>query len=189
MLYVILAAVVVLLLIVGNVWRSKRKEKKKQYDQKLKEEALSESLKNERKRRNGFGDDHQAQSVDQVIRQERLVERNQVIVRLTVSGSQNADYVLSPEKHIFIGKASGRNEIVLDGNGIADRQCEIFLHNNGQVYVQNLYPSYPVVLRRKSSQKMLDGQAICVITGDRIQIGNYKISVTMMDYVGNTIRG
>jgi len=188
MIYVI-PVLLLLLLVAGiHVWRSGKKEKQKKYDQKLREQALTEALKNGRGKKNGFQDDHQAQSMEQVIENEHLIERNQVVVRLTVSGRQNSDYILSPEKHILIGSAPGMNEIVLDGDGIAQRQCDIFLHNN-RVYIKNLYPACQVVLRRKNRQTTLTGQAVRMITGDKIIVGSCKISVSMMDYVGNTIQG
>lgn len=188
MVYIILAAVFLLVIIGLNVWRVKRKEKQKQYDQKLKEQALTESLKNGRGKNNGFHKEHGAQSMDQLIENEHLVERNRVIVRLTVSGRQNSDYILSPEKHILIGKTPEMNEIVVEGDGIAGQQCDIFLYRD-QVYIKNLYPAYPVVIRRKNNQMTLSGQAVRMITGDRITIGGNRILVSLMDYVGNTIQG
>lgn len=189
MVYAIIAvAVAVALILVIQVCRSKKKEERRQYEQKLKDQALTESLKNSRGRKNGFQDDHQAQSMDQVIENERLIERNRMIVRLTVSGRKNCDYILSPEKHILIGKAPGMNEIILDNENIAQQQCDIFLYND-RVYIKNLYPAIPVVLRRGSSQMTLGQQAVRVITGDWIQIGGSRITVSVMDYIGNTIQG
>jgi len=46
-----------------------------------------------------------------------------------------------------------------------------------------------VILRRGSSQMTLANQAVRILTGDWIQIGGSKITVSIMDYIGNTIQG
>lgn len=188
MIYGILILVLLIVLVSIHVWRSKRTEKKKQYDQRLKEQALTESLKNRAGTESGRRANRQAQSMEQVIEQEHRIERNQIVVRLTISGKQNRDYVLNPETRILMGKMPGMNGIALDGTGISAKQCEIFLFEN-HVYLKNLSLSFPVVIRRKNSQMTLSRQAVRIITGDKIVIGNCRISVSMMDYAGNTIQG
>ena len=185
---ILAAAAVVVVFIVIQMNRSRKKEERRQYEQNLKDQALTESLRNSRGKKNGFSEDHEAWSMDQVIESERLIERNRRIVRLTVSGRKNSDYILSPEKHILIGKAPGMNEIVLDSENIARQQCDIFLYND-QVYIKNMVPTVPVILRRGSSQMTLANQAVRILTGDWIQIGGSKITVSIMDYIGNTIQG
>ena len=80
------------------------------------------------------------------------------------------------------------NEIVLDSENIARQQCDIFLYND-QVYIKNMVPTVPVILRRGSSQMTLANQAVRILTGDWIQIGGSRITVSIMDYIGNTIQG
>lgn len=188
MVFVILGVVLLMLFAGIQIWRSGKKEREKHYNQKLREQALTESLKNSYGKKNGFQKEYQAQSMAQVMEQEHLVERNRQIVRLTISGKQNRDYVLSPEKPILIGSASGKNDIVLEGSCIGAQQCQIFLYNHC-VFAKNLNPAYPVLLRRKNNQMNLASQAVRMMTGDRMTLGNHILSVSIMDYIGNTVQG
>ncbi|MEH2928690.1 hypothetical protein VSQ48_01995 [Candidatus Ventrimonas sp. KK005] len=181
MVYAIIAVVLLLIFAGFHVWHSRKKEKQKAYHQKLREKALTESLKNSR-------GENLVQSMEQVLEQERLIERNQILVRLTVSGRQNKDYVLSPQKEIGVGKIPGENDLVVDGENMKQKLCKIFLFQN-QVYLQKLDLTCPVVIRRKNNQMNLKGQAVRILTGDKIQIGGFRIMVSLMDYVGNTIQG
>ena len=85
MVFVILGVVLLMLFAGIQIWRSGKKEREKHYNQKLREQALTESLKNSYGKKNGFQKEYQAQSMDQVMEQEHLVERNRQIVRLTIS--------------------------------------------------------------------------------------------------------
>lgn len=181
MVYAMIGVVLLLLFIGFHVWRSRKGEKQRAYNHKLKEQALTESLKNSR-------GENLVQSMEQVIEQESLIERNQILVRLIVSGRQNRDYVLSPQKEIGIGWIPGKNDLVVDGENMEQKLCKIFLFQN-QVYLQKLDPACLAIVRRKKNQMTLAGQAVRILTGDKIQIGDIRIMISLMDYVGNTIQG
>ncbi len=188
------AAAGAVLLIVGllavNRFLKDRKQKKEQYTKRMKDQVLNEALKNNLGRRNAFKKPDQAVPLEEERQQnpEESVRNGQIVMKLTVTGAKTESYVVNPEEHVLLGSADGMNDIILKDRNIAQQQCDIFLYKNS-VYVRSLNDGFQMALRRRSSQTPVGGKGIRILTGDQILMGNYRIQVTLMDYVGNVISG
>ncbi|RKJ02690.1 FHA domain-containing protein [bacterium D16-54] len=184
------AAAVVLLavILIANRYLKKYKEKKEQYQKRLKEQALSEALKNSRGRKNVFAQNNQAAPMETANPGEgqETVPGGRLVVQLSLVGQKSGSYVLNPEDHILLGSSEDGNDIVLPGKDVAPKQCDIFQYKD-QVYVKSLDLSFPVELRRKVRQTAVTNKAIRVLTGDQIRIGVHIIQISLMDYKGNLI--
>ncbi len=186
--FAVAAALLLLVIVIVNRYLKKHREKKEQYQKRLKEQALSEALKNSRGRKNVFVQNNQAAPIEMENpgnRQETALG-GRLVVQISVTGQNSGNYVLNPEEHILIGSAETGNDIVLSGKDVAPKQCDIFQYKD-QVYVKSLDPGFPVELRRKVRQTAVGEKAIRVLTGDQIRIGVHIIQVSLMDYKGNLI--
>lgn len=182
------AAIVVFLLLFHN-WKSQRKKKKEQYDQRMKDQALNEALKNNLGRRNAFRQSQAATPLEQQeMPQKETDSRGLMVMKLQLLGREKKSYVVSPQEHILIGSAEGMNDVVLNDQNIAPQQCDIFLHKE-HVYIHNLNLDRHMLLTRRGGRMELGEQSVQLLTGDIIYMGNSRLQVTLMDYMGNTIAG
>lgn len=187
--YFAVAAVALLaVILIANRYLKKYKEKKEQYQKRLKEQALSEALKNNRGRKNVFAQNNQAAPMEMANPGDRqeTVPGGRLVVQLSLAGQKSGNYVLNPEDHILLGSSADGNDIVLPGKDVAPKQCDIFQYKD-QVYVKSLDLSFPVELRRKARQTAVADKAIRMLTGDQIRIGVHIIQISLMDYKGNLI--
>ncbi len=187
--YFIVAAIILLVvfMIVQNILKSQKK-KKEQYQQRLKEQVLSEALKNSRTNKNVFAGNDQAAPLDlgTIPGRPDGARGGRIVVQLAVTGEKTDLYVVKPEEHVLLGRTPGMNKIVLPNENVAQQQCDVFLHHE-QVYVRNLNPTFPMALRRKKQQTPVGDKGIRILTGDLMLIGPYRIQVTLMDYEGNIV--
>ena len=184
--YAAAALALLLVLVLVSRYLKKRKEKKEQYQKILKDQALSESLKNSRSRKNVFSQGSQAEPLkmeEAAAQKKETAAGGRVIVQLSVMGAKSDSYMLNPEDHVLLGSREGMNDIVLPGEDVAPQQCDIFLCQ-GQVYVRSLDPGYPVVLQRKRLKTIVGEQAVKLLTGDGLRVGASHIVVSLMDYKG-----
>ena len=187
--YLILAAVIlVAVFIVVQYIMKKRKIKREQYEQRLKDQVLSEALKNSRTSKNVFVTGTQAAPLDieNVPGRTEGARGGKIVVQLAVSGEKTELYVVKPEEHVLLGSAPGMNKIVLPATNVAQQQCDVFLHHE-YVYVKNLNLNFPMALRRKKQQAPVGEKGIRIVTGDVMLIGPYQVQVTLMDYEGNIV--
>lgn len=181
--------VIAILMIVLRLVR-KKKEAKSAYEAKLKDQVLSEALKNSLGKGGSFREQERVRSLEaisQPVVKQAVAGEGKVVVKLVVTGKQSASYVVNPEEDILIGSQEGMNKIVLADSGIARQHCDIFAYKGG-VYIRNLNHSYETILKRKNRSTNVSEKGIQVYTGDMIQIGVCKIQVTLMDYVGKVIQ-
>ena len=183
-----IAVVLLALFLIANRFFKKQKEKKERYKKQLKEQALSEALKNSRGRKNVFVQGNQAVPIEMAGSREKQENApgNRLVVQLSIVGQKAGNYVLNPEDHIRLGSEAGKNDIVLAGEKVAPCQCDIFLYKD-QVYVKNMNSGYPVELRRKVRQTSVGDKAIRVLTGDQLRIGSHTVQISLMDYKGNLV--
>ena len=119
--FAVAAALLLLVIVIVNRYLKKHREKKEQYQKRLKEQALSEALKNSRGRKNVFVQNNQAAPIEMENsgnRQETALG-GRLVVQISVTGQNSGNYVLNPEEHILIGSAETGNVIVLSGNVVA----------------------------------------------------------------------
>jgi hypothetical protein len=169
--------------------RKKAKEENEEYQKKLKNEALNEALRNNIAHHNAFQQIKQATPIDNADSgaQQEKMRQGLFLMRVTMA-SDGSSYVVSLQERVTLGSAAGQNDIVLQGETIAPRQCEYFMYQ-GHAFVRNLCPENPVIVRRKKNQASVDGRGIQLLTGDELLIGGYRLQIAFMDYVGNTILG
>lgn len=193
------ALVLVTALLVSRLIQ-KRKQEKKEYIQRMKDQALNEALKNNLGRRNAFKKPEQAvplESSDENAGREKG-RTGQILMKLTVTGrpetkisvtgARTENYVVNPEEHVLIGSAVGMNDIILNDKGIAQQHCDFFSYKS-HVYVRNLNPACPMMLSRKSNHTKVGEKGVRVLTGDELSVGSSRIEITLIDYVGNVILG
>lgn len=188
--YFFAAVAAVLLMIVRIIWKTlmKRRETKEEYQKRLKQQALDEAIKNGGK----WQDPFQRQQVRNPVGQESLggetnvLNNGTIILRLTILGDKKKDYVVNPERHIFMGSQSGGNDILLTGEGVAPRHCELFRYEQ-RVYIRNICPAWKAVLKRKTKQISIGENGVQVQTGDQILLGQYRIQIELLNHTGNTI--
>ncbi|MDD3253290.1 MAG: FHA domain-containing protein [Lachnospiraceae bacterium] len=189
--YLVVAAAVVLgSLILLNRSVQKKKKREEQYAYRVKDQVLNEALKNNLGRRNAFNASSQAAPLEDELNEkhEDQIRKGQIVLKLTVTGAKTQNYVVNPEEHILVGSAEGMNDIVLKDKNIAQQQCDIFLHEHG-VYIRNLNLNYSTILKRKGNQIRIEEKGVRILSRDQIILGNCKIQVMLMDYVGNIIPG
>ena len=183
--YVAAAAVLVIIFALIGHYLKKRKEKRTQYQKLLKDQALSEALKNSRSRKNVFSENSQAMpmELEQKTRKKEATTGGRIVIQLSVLGAKLQNYMLNPEDHILLGNQEGMNDIVLPAEDMAPQQCEIFLYHE-EVYVRNLTPGHMVILQRKKQKTAVVDKAVRLLTGDQMRIGTCHVQVFLMDYKG-----
>lgn len=186
------AVVLLILAVCGFIFLkrklSMRKLEKEAYKSRLKEQALSQALKNNYSEREVSGYGNTIQPIEKAgrILDSDPIKIENMVVKLTIRGKKTEGYILNPQEHIYIGKATGVNKIVLPDPDLADCHCELF-SNHGQVYLRNIHPDYQTVLKRKGRSTAVGLKGIQLCTEDRFQIGAYQIRVTLLDYTGKSI--
>ncbi|WP_432627725.1 FHA domain-containing protein [Brotaphodocola sp.] len=189
-----LLGIVCIALVLGGflLWKrwKEQKEERVSYQEKIKDKVLDEAIKNNTLALKQL-EKESILSLEEQIQNDNKKSKDQecVIVELTVhskAGEQN--YILNPEKTIHIGSEKGRNDLVLQDEKIAKKQCEIFLHNR-EVYVKKIDQRFGVWIQRKEHYKELEESAIKLMTGDKLYMNNYQILIVLMDYMGNVISG
>lgn len=200
--YIVAAGAVLLLAaaLLINRLVQKRKQEKKQYTQRMKDQVLNEALKNNLGRRNAFKTPEQAVPLESAGTNagKEQVRTGQILLKLTVTrmpaskvpvtGTKPENYVVNPEEHVLLGSAAGMNDIILNDKGIAQQHCDFFSYKE-HVYVRNLNPAYQMVLSRKSSHTLVGEAGVRILTGDELSMGSSRIEITLIDYVGNVISG
>lgn len=183
------AVVAAALFLIYRNWRS-GKEKRQLYDQRMRDQALTEALKNNFGRRNAFRKQEKVTSLEKAdsLKNEQMDKKDLLVMKLTVLGHEKESYVVNPEEHVLLGRTEGMNDIILNDKNIAHQQSDIFLYKN-HIYIRNLECSFPVVVGRKGGRTAVGEQGVRLLTGDIIYMGSSRIQVTIMDYMGNPIEG
>lgn len=176
------------LFLVYRQWKS-GKEKKQQYEQRMKDQALTEALKNNFGRRNAFRKQEHVTPLEKADeRKQQTDKKGLLVMKLTVLGHGRESYVVNPEEHVLLGRTEGMNDIILNDKNIAPQQSDIFLYKN-HIYVRNLECSIPVAVGRKGGRTAVGEQGVRLLTGDIIYMGSSRIQVAIMDYLGNLVEG
>lgn len=177
------------LFLIYRKWKA-GKEKKQQYEQRMKDQALTEALKNNFGRRNAFRKQESVMPLEKAdsLKNEQTDNKGLLVMKLTVLGHDRESYVVNPEEHVLLGRTEGMNDIILNDKNIAPQQSDIFLYKN-HIYVRNLEYSFPVAVGRKGGRTAVGEQGVRLLTGDIIYMGSSRIQVAIMDYLGNPVEG
>lgn len=92
----------------------------------------------------------------------------------------NRKYVLNPANIIRIGSGLSGNDIVVNGQGVAQRHCEIFSAGN-QVYIRNCDPNYNTLVYRKKKRGYVDARGIKLLPKDILEIGDVTYEVIVFN--------
>ena len=187
-----LLGIICIVLGLGGVflWRrfKERKEEKLSYQEKIKDKVLNEAIKNKILTLKQLKEEN-ILSLEEQLQKEKKKSNDQdcIIIELTIhSKSGEKNYILNPEKLICIGSERGMNDIVLEDEKIAKKQCEIFLYHR-EVYIKNTDQKFKIWIQRRDQCKELKESAIKLVTGDRLYMNNCQIQIMFMDYMGNVI--
>lgn len=88
-------------------------------------------------------------------------------------------FVLNPVRGIRIGSGQQGNDVVVQGDGIAEYQCELF-SENGKVFIRSKNKTSPTILQRRKQRVIVNGSGLRVLTGDRVLIGKVIYTVTLI---------
>jgi len=99
-----------------------------------------------------------------------LVEKNELSTK---------KFVLNPANCIRIGSGLRGNDVVVQGEGVAEYQCEIFSHA-GKVYVRSCKGGARTVLCRKKQRACVDEKGIRLSSGDTLEMGKVEYGVTLI---------
>ena len=169
--------------------RKTAREKKEQYERQLKDQVLNEALRNNMARHTASRSG-QATPMEQAVQsgQRASLRQGPVVLHLVVKGRPDKDYVLNLQDPICLGREPQGKGIVLEGEQVAPRHCEIFLYQ-GHVYIRDLASGRPTVLKRKERQTQVGGNGVQVMTGDRLLIGGIQAQIALMDHMGKVVEG
>jgi len=84
-------------------------------------------------------------------------------------------YVIFISDVITVGQ-SAKNALVLNDLKIAKEQCRIFKHENN-LYIQTLEDTHPVKIRRKRNVVQLTKNAVKLLDGDFIELGETILNI------------
>ena len=88
-------------------------------------------------------------------------------------------FVLNPVNTIRIGSGLHGNDVIVQGEKIAEVQCEIFSAGN-KIFVRNKNLNHPTVLKRKRERALVDERGLRLQTGDVIMMGKVAYRVTLV---------
>lgn len=109
----------------------------------------------------------------EVVEEEKEVQKESV-VRVTLTGTNNADLKIAEFSHTAKVGRRGTNDIMISDNAVSGEHCE-FVYEDGIVYIQDL---------NSTNGTLLNGEVIEkeeVKTGDLIIVGKhqYKVNISL----------
>ena len=178
----LLAALVLFILLMKR--RRKRLEIVRNAEDRLREEALDKILTG------GLQDGKRSISAfdvkyDREQRMKRTADGTQggqtpVMLQLTEKGELSTrKYMLHAAGTLSIGSRADKNDVVIAGPNIAERQCEI-LRVGKQLYISNLGKRGQVLLKRGKKQMVLEQEAVELQNNDILYIGSYTYKATIL---------
>ena len=112
------------------------------------------------------------EEVDEII--EEIEEKIEAVVRLTLTGTNNADVKIAEfTKSAKVGRR-GTNDIMISDNAVSGEHCE-FIYEDGVVYIRDLKSTNGTLLNDEVIEKKE------VKTGDLIIVGKhqYKVNISI----------
>lgn len=166
-----------------NEKRKKKKEVRDAAENRIRYESLDQMILNDRQRKTERGNYQNPYDISyeqgSALKQEKeakplmisLVEKNKLSTK---------KYVFSLENPIKIGASVKGNDVIVQGDGIADCQCIIF-SDGRSIYVKNQSGISKTVLSRKKDKAVVDKNGLKLQSGDKIVIGQITYEITIVD--------
>lgn len=187
LLYIIIMvveALVIVGLIVANVKLSKKNNKNTEllytYKEKLREDELNDSIKNEHYKQDKYENDWKNIPYETVFEEEERVRtRNAICVHFAcVSRVATRKYLINIEDELYLGRAK-TNGLVFDEQDV-DQKHVHFVRQQGRLYVQNISGKLPVIFVRQDSRYELTDSLVMVNDGDQLVFGDSRVVVTLI---------
>lgn len=179
MLPYVLAAIALAAFIVGLCFWSKRRKEHKEFEEmsqnKRRDDALAEALRNPNASRKASGAKGPMEITwdDKAVNQRGMSSASLMIELTEFSAYSRRKYVFRAEQRVTIG--SGKDcQLVLPREGVEERHCEILL--NGKRFCVRSLSNAKTVLVRKKKSVLVGTEGIYLNNGDRIQLGVSEIS-------------
>ena len=183
--YIAIAAAVILcaVLVILLKKRRKRREMEQNAEDRLREEALDRVLVGDRRdgKRGTVAFDVKYDQ-GQRNRKGRGASGGQTPVMLQLTEKSELStrkYMLHAAGKLSIGSQADLNDIVITGDGVEKRQCEI-VRIGKQLFVHNLGKTGQVLLKRGRKQIILDREAVELEDNDVLYIGDFTYKVTIL---------
>lgn len=178
---IVTALVVVVLAVLLKRYNSRRRTLKDLAEDKLRDEALNSAIENKAVYQGKISHAGNSQKPIEVNYSENLARGGKVGGMLQIvehSGISVKKYVLDPSVPITVGREKD-NVICINERTLSGRHCEIFAYQKG-IYVRDLGSSNHTVIVRERESAYADGNGVRIKTGDRIQMGNVFLDITVI---------
>lgn len=161
-----------------------RKEKKRAVEmdalqkEKVREEKLDQVLKNRLYQESGEKSFQNNIPYEINFHEETKIsgEAESIPIQIVEKGKLSTrKYVILISDVITVGQ-SGRNSLVLNDLQVAKEQCRIFKHEQ-DLYIQTLEDIHPVRIRRKRNVMQLTKNAVKLLDGDFIELGETVLDI------------
>lgn len=184
----VLGVILVLLIVVKiissvNKRRKKKKEVRDAAENRIRYESLDQMILNERQVKTDRGNYQNPYDVsyEQGNALKRGKEIKQPMISLTEKNELSTKkYVFNVANPIKIGSSVKGNDVIVQGDGIADYQCMLF-SDGKSIFVKNLSSISRTILSRKRDKAIVDENGLKLQTGDVITIGKITYKVTIVN--------
>lgn len=177
-------AAVIVGLIITNVKLSKKNKHNvsllDNYKEKLREDELNESIKNEYYKQDKYENDWKNIPYDEVFEEEEHVRtRDAICVHFEcISRIATSKYIVNITDELYLGRAKS-NGIVFEEEDI-DQKHVHFVRQNGKVYVQSLSDKMPVTFVRQDTKYELGDSLVMINDGDELLFSNSRVKITLI---------
>lgn len=168
------SAVLIVLLWCWSRWRKERRRYEEMSQNKRRDEALTDALRNPYAQQSGGGPEGPMEISwdDRAVNQRGLGGASLMMELTEFSAYSRRKYVFRAEQRVTIG--SGRDcQLLLPREGVAERHCEILLVGR-RFCVRSLSDARTVLVRNRK-MVLVGTEGVYLNDGDRIQLGVSEI--------------
>lgn len=183
---IICVCVILLLLVFKTLLVNYRKKQKlsELAKQKIRDSELNKAISNKSKNVNiGTGKDIPYEvdyaKTHRGIKKKINITYKWMIQLVEKSELSERRYMLDLDNEIEIGSQRDQNSITVCEPSVARKHCCIFVHQE-KVFIKNLDSENKTIITRKKSQTALGENAVEILSGDSIQLGNVQFGITII---------
>lgn len=187
LLYIIimlLEAAVIVGLIITNAKLSKKNKQTdsllSNYKEKLREDELDESIKNEYYKQDKYENDWKNIPYEETFEEEAHVRtRDAICVHFEcISRISSSKYIINIMDELYLGRAES-NGIVFEEEDVDQKHIH-FVRQNGRVYVQSISDKMPVTFVRQDTKYELGDSLVMINDGDELLFKNSRVVITLV---------